>query len=170
WFKPVIMEGMAQYQRYTCIRFVERTDERDFIRIFNGNGCWSIIGRNGGMQNLSLGQGCNYVGLVVHELGHAIGLFHEHQRSDRNNYITVYKDNVIPDQLHNFVLTDPNSEIIFSRYDYNSIMHYGSYAFSKRPNKLPTMVAKNGQRLYEPYEKPGFDQFDVYMIRKLYQC
>ncbi|GFU40026.1 metalloendopeptidase, partial [Nephila pilipes] len=73
-------------------------------------------------------------------------------------------------QLHNFVRTDPSLELIFTPYDYNSIMHYGNNAFSKQPNQFPTMVAKNGQRLYEPYEKPGFDQFDVYMIRKLYQC
>ncbi|GFY53949.1 zinc metalloproteinase nas-6 [Trichonephila inaurata madagascariensis] len=94
--RNVIYEGMQHYHRYTCIRFKERTNERDFIRIFYGDGCWSIIGRNGGQQNLSLGNGCAWVGLVIHELGHAIGLFHEHQRSDRDNYITVYRNNVIP--------------------------------------------------------------------------
>ncbi|KAF8792949.1 Astacin like protein [Argiope bruennichi] len=169
-FRNVILQGMEQYHKHTCIRFVPRTNERDYIRMYFGNGCWSMIGRNGGRQDLSLGQGCAYVGLVIHELGHAIGLFHEHQRSDRDKYITVYKNNVIPNQLHNFVLTDPSRELIFTPYDYNSIMHYGNYAFSRVPNRLPTMVAKNGQRLYEPYEKPGFDQADIYMIKKLYQC
>ncbi|GFR07796.1 meprin A subunit alpha, partial [Trichonephila clavata] len=95
-FRNVIFQGMEHYHRYTCIKFKERTYETDYIRIFYGNGCWSIIGRNRGVQNLSLGYGCAYVGLVIHELGHAIGLFHEHQRSDRDNYITVYKNNVVP--------------------------------------------------------------------------
>ncbi|CAL1266939.1 unnamed protein product [Larinioides sclopetarius] len=165
-----IMAGMEQYHRYTCIRFVPRTNERDYVHIFYGNGCWSAIGRNGGMQQLSLGDGCGYVGLAVHELGHAIGLIHEHQRSDRDNYITVYKNNVVPDQLHNFNKVYPQNEILYTRYDYNSIMHYGNFAFSRAPNQWPTMVAKNGQRLYEPYEKPGFDQSDIYNINKLYQC
>ncbi|GBN16025.1 Astacin [Araneus ventricosus] len=169
-FRNVIYQAMEQYHNYTCIRFVPRTNERDFVRIFFGNGCWSMIGRNGGMQNLSLGRGCAWVGLVIHELGHAIGLFHEHQRSDRDRYITVYKNNVIPDQLHNFVLTDPRNELIFTPYDYNSIMHYGNFAFSKQPNRLPTMVAKNGHKLVEPYAKPGFDQSDLMIIKKLYQC
>ncbi|GFY68878.1 astacin-like metalloprotease toxin 2 [Trichonephila inaurata madagascariensis] len=168
--RNVIYEGMQHYHRYTCIRFKERTNERDFIRIFYGDGCWSIIGRNGGQQNLSLGNGCAWVGLVIHELGHAIGLFHEHQRSDRDNYITVYRNNVIPDQMHNFVLTDPNREVIFAPYEYASIMHYGNYAFSRQPNRLPTMVAKTGVRLYEPYEKPGFTQTDLYRIKQLYKC
>ncbi|PRD33298.1 UNVERIFIED_CONTAM: Astacin [Trichonephila clavipes] len=132
--------------------------------------CWSVIGRNGGMQNLSLGNGCAWVGLVIHELGHAIGLYHEHQRSDRDNYITVYRNNVIPDQMHNFVLTDPDKEIIYAPYEYASIMHYGNYAFSRQPNRLPTMVAKTGVRLYEPYEKPGFTQTDLYRIKQLYKC
>ncbi|GFT80673.1 astacin-like metalloprotease toxin 1 [Nephila pilipes] len=161
---------MEQYHRYTCIRFVPRTNERDFVNIYYGNGCWSIIGRNGGPQNLSLGKGCNYVGLVVHELGHAIGLFHEHQRSDRDNYIAVYKENVVSGQEHNFVRTHPSMELIMTPYDYNSIMHYGNYAFSRVPGQLQTMVAKNGQRLVEPYDKPGFDQSDIYIINTLYQC
>ncbi|GBO08509.1 Astacin [Araneus ventricosus] len=169
-FSRVILQGMEQYHKHTCIRFVPRTNERDFIRIFYGNGCWSIIGRNGGRQDLSLGYGCAYVGLVVHELGHAIGLFHEHQRSDRDKYITIYPNNVVRGEMHNFERTNPNNELIFTRYDYNSIMHYGNYAFSIRRNVLLTMKAKNGQRLYEPFEKPGFDESDIYAIKKFYQC
>ncbi|KAG8186673.1 hypothetical protein JTE90_014749 [Oedothorax gibbosus] len=169
-FRNVILQGMDHYHRFTCIRFVPRTNQRDFIRIFYGNGCWSIIGRAGGRQDLSLGQGCAYVGLVIHELGHAIGLFHEHQRSDRDNYITVYRNNVVSGQEHNFDSTNPNNELIYTQYDYNSIMHYGNYAFSRQPNTLPTMVAKNGQRLVEPYDKAGFTNSDLVTIRKLYQC
>jgi len=169
-FSNVILEGIGHYHRYTCIKFVPRTNHRDYVRIFYGNGCWSMIGRVGGQQDLSLGNGCAYVGLVIHELGHAIGLFHEHQRSDRNNFLNVYLNNVVQGQEHNFVTTNVNNELKYTQYDYNSIMHYGNFAFSKQPNSLYTMEAKNNQRLYEPYEKSGFTNSDLVTIKNLYQC
>ncbi|GIY95391.1 astacin-like metalloprotease toxin 1 [Caerostris extrusa] len=132
--------------------------------------CWSVIGCNGGRQLLSLGQGCGYLGLVFYEFGHALCLFHEHQRSDRDNYITVYKQNVIPDQLHNFQLTPAWQEAYRFQYDYNSIMHYGNYAFSKNPRGLKTMEAHNGQALIEPWQKQSFDQLDIIRLNKLYEC
>lgn len=38
---------MDEIQLKTCIRFVERTNQADFVEIFAGNGCWSAVGRNG---------------------------------------------------------------------------------------------------------------------------
>ena len=35
--------------------------------------CFSSIGREGGMQILSLGQGCGYRGVIIHEIMHALG-------------------------------------------------------------------------------------------------
>ena len=54
-------------------RMVARTNQDDYVEIFRGSGCWSKIGRRGGMQQLSLDYGCPNVGLVVHEFGHALG-------------------------------------------------------------------------------------------------
>ena len=35
--------------------------------------CFSSVGRRGGKQLLSLGKGCKYVGVVMHEFMHALG-------------------------------------------------------------------------------------------------
>lgn len=53
-----------------------------------------MIGRDGGMQLLSLGAGCMYVGIVIHEFMHAVGFFHEQSRTDRDDFVTVIWENI----------------------------------------------------------------------------
>lgn len=53
-----------------------------------------MVGAIGGEQILNMGDGCQYVGLVLHEFGHAIGYFHEHNRPDRDDNVNILWDNV----------------------------------------------------------------------------
>ena len=52
---------------------VERTNQDDYISVFKGSGCWSMVGRQGGKQKLSLSDNCRTVGTMVHEFMHALG-------------------------------------------------------------------------------------------------
>ncbi|KAL1467231.1 hypothetical protein MTO96_026227, partial [Rhipicephalus appendiculatus] len=58
--------------------------------------CYSYLGRNGGEQTLSLGDGCLYNGTVAHELLHVVGFYHEHTRPDRDDYVDVFERNIMP--------------------------------------------------------------------------
>jgi Astacin (Peptidase family M12A) len=65
---------MIYIETYTCVRFVARSNESDFVNIVSGDGCSSYLGKIGGGQNLSLQKnGCFSTGIIMHELIHALG-------------------------------------------------------------------------------------------------
>ncbi len=91
----------------------------------------------------------NNVGVIVHEFLHGLGFMHEHQRPDRDKYITVKKDNIMDRFLFAFSVVPSEYAELFGPYDYDSIMHYDKWAFSK--NWEITIDAKGheiGQRKY----------------------
>uniref|UniRef100_A0A1B0CS03 Metalloendopeptidase n=1 Tax=Lutzomyia longipalpis TaxID=7200 RepID=A0A1B0CS03_LUTLO len=141
--RAVIVAGMATIQASTCVRFVPRTSERDYITIQSANsGCWSYVGRirNAQILNLSIQAGCVTKGIATHELIHAVGFFHAQSDVNRDQYVRIKWENVMEGKEHNFeVYTNSYVTDYGEGYDYGSIMHYGPYAFSK--NYMPTIEA-----------------------------
>ncbi|MGH0137684.1 UNVERIFIED_CONTAM: hypothetical protein FKN15_021797 [Acipenser sinensis] len=96
--KAVITDAMSEYAKVSCIRFVSYMNEMDYLHVQPLDGCWSYFGRSGGEQPISFSQiGCLYKGIIIHELMHTLGFYHEHNRSDREEYITIMVDNIQPD-------------------------------------------------------------------------
>jgi len=102
---------------------------QDYIEFIEGDGCWSYVGKIGGRQEISLAKNCD-TRAATHELGHALGLWHEQSRSDRDPYVAVKWCNIQDGQIDNFRKRKTNARD-FGAYDYGSIMHYPSGAFSK---------------------------------------
>ncbi|GFU15346.1 astacin-like metalloprotease toxin 1 [Trichonephila clavipes] len=168
-YHKAIDEAIADYHNHTCVRFIPRTNEKDYVKIFYGNGCNSHVGKARGEQVMSLGKGCHEVGTIVHELGHVLGFYHEHSRSDRDDYIVIHLENVQKGMESNFEKLSPSQNILLSPFDYGSIMIYGNKAFSK-DGKSHTLDAKNGQTLYYPYDKKGMTESDIRRVRMMYHC
>ncbi|KAI5609615.1 nephrosin isoform 2 precursor, partial [Silurus asotus] len=136
--RKVIQTALNSFQKSTCIRFKRHRKEVDYINIISDVGCYSRVGRVGGQQNLSLHHpGCVYHKTVQHELLHALGFHHEQCRSDRDKHIEILYENIKEGKENNFRKVDTNN--LNTPYDYNSIMHYGRFAFSKNKT-APTMI------------------------------
>ncbi|XP_003744694.1 astacin-like metalloprotease toxin 5 [Galendromus occidentalis] len=165
----ILRQAMEDYHENTCIRFVPRTNENDYIRIFKGQGCYSMVGRQGGQQPVSIGRGCAYVGTIIHEYGHAIGFYHEHTRSDRDEHIDIFLQNVDPTYHSQFTKLRSWQNRLYNNFDYDSVMLYGSKSFSRVRGK-PSMSKKNGEAIEEVYNRKGMSQSDIERVNKLYGC
>ncbi|XP_076319108.1 astacin-like [Tachypleus tridentatus] len=167
-----ILKGMKEYHQKTCVEFKEKTsDTKDYVKIEWYDGCWSMVGRQGGMQELSLGTGCHWKGLVVHELGHAVGFWHEQNRADRDEYIEIIWDNIWPGMEYNFdKMPYWDTNYLAEEFDYRSVMLYGETAFSKDGASPTVIPKKSGITIGPVWKKPGLSESDVKRVNRLYEC
>lgn len=162
----IIERGLQSFHDVSCIRFVKRTSQRDYLNIQSLSGCYSYIGRRSNGQDLSLQRsGCVYHDTVQHEVLHALGFHHEQKRSDRDQYIRVVLENVTPGKEHNFDKVSTLNQD--TTYDYGSVMHYHKYAFSK--NNQPTMVAIPDSSV-QFGTATEMSQKDILRLNRLYKC
>lgn len=87
--RNIINQAASNFGTSTGMRisWVLRTTQSDYVAITSdSNGCWSYVGRTGGRQPLNLQRGnpgCLVLGIVEHEMLHALGIWHEQSRPDR---------------------------------------------------------------------------------------
>ena len=161
-----IYQAIDTMNESTKIKFVEQTDEENYVVFREGKGCYSFVGMKGGPQPIILDEHCS-VGSILHEMMHVLGFYHEQSRPDRDEHLEVLWGN-IQDQyktqylkLPPFVF--PTMEIPF---DFQSIMLYGSYNKFGVERGKPTMVNLEGEGFRANRENlsPG----DLNKIRRLY--
>ncbi|XP_061399861.1 dorsal-ventral patterning protein tolloid [Musca vetustissima] len=174
--KALFKQAMRHWENFTCIKFVERDPKvhPNYIYFTIKNcGCCSFVGKRGnGRQAISIGRNCEKFGIVVHELGHVVGFWHEHTRVDRDNHIIINKANIMKGQEYNFdVLSPEDVDSLGLPYDYNSIMHYARNTFSK--NVYLDTIQPIGVRENEKIEigqRVRLSRGDIAQANLLYKC
>ena len=112
------------------IQFVVRTNEADYAYFqLSTTGCSSPVGYypGAGPHPVQLANECGS-GNVAHEMGHIVGLDHEQNRLDRDNYVTIDFSKITTAYVQNFSITADHKN--YQTYDFGSIMHYPLTAFS----------------------------------------
>ncbi|EFX78026.1 hypothetical protein DAPPUDRAFT_320881 [Daphnia pulex] len=159
--RKVIAFGMNEYHENTCIKFVPRTSEKNYIRIYKkGSGC----------SNVSLDDGCVSrirPGIVLHELMHAAGFFHEHTRPDRDTFVRINFENILEKHVFNFNTNDASKVTTLGLpYDYDSVMHYSRYAFAVDRTR-PTITPVPNENV-EIGNRRKFSCLDLLKLNALY--
>jgi len=133
-----VNDAIAHIMNNTNLCIVPRTTEVNYLKFEYSLDCESSVGMQGGHQQIFVGPFCS-LGATIHEILHAAGLYHEHTRSDRDDYVDIHWENIEPGKEDNFV--KPGSDgMDIGPYDYGSIMHYGEYDFSIDIGVLPTIT------------------------------
>jgi hypothetical protein len=133
----------------TGFQFIQRNDENDYVEfdwnenkshsclrnVENCSVCESHVGKKNGKQAINcdvLGTNNFNTGSVIHEIGHVIGLYHEHQRHDRNDIVKV--ENIVATEAPQNYEEEGEIE---GAYDLESIMHYPFDGEMKIKSRIP---------------------------------
>merc|ERR1712142_1018133 len=170
--EPQAMDGIRaaidDYKKYLCLQFVPMTNERNYVQ-FGGysRGCSSPVGYDyrRTVNGISLVSGCWRKGTIMHEMAHTLGLYHEQSRPDRDSHVTIKFENIKDGRSFNFNKLN-GIKTLNTKYDYDSMMHYGAKAFSK--NGKITIETKDRSKQYVIGQRDGFSQTDIQELKKMY--
>ncbi|CAB4008806.1 zinc metallo ase nas-15-like [Paramuricea clavata] len=106
--------------------------------------------------------------LFLTRKAHALGFGHEQSRDDRDTYVRIHWNNIIPAMKFNFEKYS-KSEVnsLGKKYDYASVMHYGPYDFAKRDGLKTISSLQKGKKFGN---KPKLSKLDREQARLLYKC
>ncbi|XP_076466635.1 uncharacterized protein LOC143297930 isoform X2 [Babylonia areolata] len=168
----VILRAFKHITQRSCITFRKKNgSDADYVRFISDHGCWSLIGRKGGKQVVSVGRGCENIGTAVHEIFHSLGVWHEQARKDRDEFVEILEENISERFLKDF---DKISEHVSTSrgfpYDYGSVMHYSKFAFTRNGKPTIKVIGVGRELGLVLRQRHGLSTIDMAQLRDMYRC
>ncbi|KAI4802476.1 hypothetical protein KUCAC02_020312 [Chaenocephalus aceratus] len=164
--KRTILNAMKGIEDNTCIRYIPRARQTAYLNIVPKFGCATTPGYVGDKQTLTLQKfGCIDHGIIQHELLHTLGFYHEHMRSDRDQYVKINFNNIMKNFKFQFKKFDTNN--LNTPYDYTSIMHYTRRALGKNNAVTITPIPDASVTMGKSKQ---LSDIDIVRINRLYTC
>lgn len=143
----IITDAIQHWANNTPLAFAQRTNQANYIEFVDGgNSSASYVGMQSGRQEIWLANWAD-AGTAIHEIGHAIGFWHEQTRADRDAYIIVNSNNIQSGALGNFSkYTDfgNGGGGHLGELDFGSIMMYPSFTGFEINSSIPAITDLNG--------------------------
>jgi len=162
-----------------CVTFQPLTDSwtGNYFKIRAAKkGCYANIGYSkSSVRNLNLDSGCAF-GTILHELMHIMGDIHQHERADRDQYVTVVTSNIDSSKLSQFDKMSNTGNPIEGAsaiYDLDSVMHYPKDAFANpkaTKNKMSTVQTKDASKASVIGQRIQASSSDIQKLRAAYSC
>ncbi|KAF7635721.1 Metalloendopeptidase [Meloidogyne graminicola] len=167
----LIKESLDTLSQLTCIRFERIKDDPDqytknnHILFDHVGGCSANVGRGFTTVWLDVVD-CNRVGAAIHEIIHALGIWHEQSRSDRDDFVWIHYDNIIPKKHANYDIQKTTN--LGAPYDFGSSMHYAPFGGNNIDMKKFSIVSlmHQYQNTMGQLDEPSFK--DIKLLNKLY--
>ncbi|XP_071552436.1 zinc metalloproteinase nas-14-like isoform X2 [Panulirus ornatus] len=169
----IIQTAITKINDVGCVSIVPAKEQsQDYVAIKLGQNYSSYVGRQGGEQDLTVVKEEIDIGSIMHELMHALGFGHEHNRPDRDNYVTVNCSNIKDEAKQYFTKYSANSVYVPDDldYDYTSIMH-ATNVYSDKVNvdmSKPVIWRNDGNT--ELGQRFKLTVLDQKRLKRVYNC
>lgn len=193
--KAILNEAMMRFQEVTnsCIRFAQAsTNSKGVLQVTSyNNGCYATLGQRDEGNILNLGSGCQNVGTVMHLLGHVLGMAHEDQRPDAEQYVAVIPENIDVYGMSSSSDIDPTTaakyqffftplngtktewekQIVSLPYEYGSLMHNSKNVYAVDIARALTITGRSSNVFDDLMGNRGYlTERDGRLLNEMYSC
>jgi len=150
-----IKEPMRDIESHTCIKFVNRRSESEYLNIQTDRAaCSAQVGMQTGINQMNLADACYDYPTIALNLLYALGLYPENNRNDRDTYVEINNENLRGLNQRKFEKASQAPAVLETPYDFRSLTHFPEQAFgikkgprdwTIRAKKTPTTQLGNNK-------------------------